>query len=129
MAFQTIETENVKAAGGRPYTPAFKCGDWLIISGMVPIDQNLQVVGLGDPERQWRKCLENVQEVVEAAGGTMRDVVMLRVFLTDMRNLNHGEIRKEFWDPPYPAATAIGVTSLAQPDFLVEIEAIGYLGD
>lgn len=130
MTFQVIQTENVKPAAGRPYSPAVRCGDWLVVSGMVSLDKNLQIVGPGDPERQWRTCYDNIKEIVEAAGGTLRDVVMLRSYMTDMRYLNYGmEIRKEYWDPPYPSSTTIGVAALPQPEFLIEIEALAYLGD
>ncbi len=129
---ELIVAKGVRPAGpgeGRPYSPALKCGELLIISGQVPIDAEGKTVGAGDPEKQWRQCLENIKKLVEAAGGTMNDIVFLGYYLTDMRNyINYGEIRRQYFKPPYPTGTAIGVTGLAQEDWLIEIEAIAYLG-
>lgn len=125
-----IQTERVKSAGGRPYSPALKVGDLLFVSGQVPIDAEGRTVGPGDPVAQARQALENVKELVEAAGATMDDVAFLGLYVTDMRHyFAFGELRKEYFNPPYPASTVIGVTGLAQEDWLVEIEAVAYLGE
>jgi 2-iminobutanoate/2-iminopropanoate deaminase len=126
---QLIETENVKSAEGRPYSPALRVGDWLMLSGQVPLGPDGTTVS-DDPAAQWRQCLENIKELVEAGGGTLDDVVRLDVFVTDIRHyLENGEIRKEYFKPPYPIATAVEVTGLARPEWVVEIEAQAYLGD
>ncbi len=130
MKLELIQTADVTSAGGRPYSPGLRVGPWLILSGQVPIDGEGRTVGPGNPILQWRQCLMNIQALVEAAGGTMRDVVTLDIFVTDMRIYRkHGEIRKEFFEPPYPTSTAIGVTSLAQEDWFIELRATAYLGD
>jgi 2-iminobutanoate/2-iminopropanoate deaminase len=129
---QLIQAKGIRPAGpggGRPYSPALRVGDFLIISGQVPIDADGKTVGAGDPERQWRQVLDNIKGLLEAAGGTMDDIVFLGYYVTDMRHyLNHGEIRREYFNPPYPCGTAIGVTGLAQEDWCIEIEATAYLG-
>jgi reactive intermediate/imine deaminase len=126
---QLIETDAVKSAEGRPYSPALKVGDWLLIAGQVPHGPDGTTVST-DPAEQWRQCLENIKSLVEAGGATMDDVVRLDVFVTDIRHyLNHGEIRKEYFKPPYPIATAVAVHGLAREEWLIEIEAQAYLGD
>lgn len=128
-AKKLIETKGVKSAGGRPYSPALKVGDYLYISGQVAIDAQGKTVGAGDPVAQARQAFENIKELVEAAGGTMDDIVFLMIYVTDIRHyFTLGELRKEYFKPPYPACTAIGVTGLAQEDWCVEIEATAYLG-
>ena len=126
---QMIESENVRSAGGRPYSPAMRVGDQLYISGQVPIDGSGATVGPGDPVAQTRQCFENIKELVEAAGGSMDDIFWLTSYVTDMRVfMEHPEIRTEFLSPPYPASTVVQVGSLAQPGWMIEIEARAYLG-
>lgn len=127
-----VQPKGVRPAGpggGRPYSPALRAGDWLYISGQVPIDGEGKTVGAGDPEAQWRQVLDNIRACVEAEGGTMDDIIYLGYYFTDMRNyINYGEIRKEYFNAPYPCGTAVGVTGLAQEDWLLEIEATAYMG-
>ncbi len=129
MKFRLVETESVRSAGGRPYSPALRMGDWLFVSGQVPLDGAGNTVGRGDAAAQWRQCLENIRSLVEQAGGSMADIATLNLYVTDMRHyLAHGDIRKEFFSEPYPAQTVVGVTCLAHEDWLIEIEATAYLG-
>ncbi len=125
---RAISTEEVKPAGGRPYSPAIQCGDFLFISGQVPIDGKGQTVGRGDIMAQARQALHNMKALVEAAGGTMDDIAFLSLYVTDMRHYpTFGEIRHEFFREPFPASTIIGVTGLANQDWLIEVEGIAYL--
>jgi enamine deaminase RidA (YjgF/YER057c/UK114 family) len=79
---------------------------------------------------QTRQALRNVQAAVEAAGGTPKDIVALRIYIVQHAQANLGEVgdalREVFTTNP-PASTWIGVSFLAVPDFLVEIEAIAAL--
>jgi 2-iminobutanoate/2-iminopropanoate deaminase len=128
VRFQIVQTPGTKPAGGRPYSPALRVGEWLVIAGQAPVDEDGNVVGRGDPAAQWRRCLENIRSLVEEAGGSMADVVHTGIYVTDMRyHLAHSEIRREFFEEPYPTATVVGVTSLAHEDWLIEIEAMAYL--
>lgn len=128
VKYELIETDEVKSAEGRPYSPALRVGDWLMISGQVPLGTDGKTVS-NDPETQWRQCLENIRALVEEAGGTMADVVRLDVFVTDIRHyLNHGAIRTEYFDRPYPICTAVEVSGLAREEWWIEIEAQAWLG-
>lgn len=124
-----IESEGVRAAGGRPYSPAIQVGDFLYMSGQVPLDDSGNTVGPGDPVAQTRQCFENIRSLVEAAGGTMDDVFWLTSYVTDIRVfMDNPQIRTEFFSPPYPASTVVQVSSLAQTGWLIEIESRAYLG-
>jgi 2-iminobutanoate/2-iminopropanoate deaminase len=124
-----VESDNVKAAEGRPYSPAMRLGDYLYISGQVPLDSSGKTVGPGDPVAQTRQCFENIKELVEAAGGTMDDVFWLTSYVTDIRVfVEHPHIRTEYFSPPYPASTVVQISSLAQTGWMIEIEARAYLG-
>ena len=129
MKFQVVETTATKPAGSRPYSTALRVGEWLIIAGQVSTDANGDIVGRGDPETQWRQCLGKLKALVEEVGGSMADIVDTKIFVTDMRyHLAHSEIRREFFQEPYPTATVVGVTALAHEDWLIEIAATAYLG-
>jgi len=101
------------------------------ISGQVAWDAHKQIVGGTDLGQQTRQALRNVQTAVEAAGGTLADIVALRIYLVNYKsrpNDEVGEALRDFFPKERrPASTWIGVTSLAVPDFLVEIEATAAL--
>jgi 2-iminobutanoate/2-iminopropanoate deaminase len=130
VRFQLVQSAETKPAGGRPYSPALRAGDWLVVAGQAPVDTEGNAVGCGDAAAQWRQCLENLRSLVTAAGGSLDDVLHLGIYVTKMRHhLEHNEIRREFFTEPYPTATVVAVTALADPDWLIEIEALAYLGD
>src|SRR2546423_13373825 len=67
-----------------PYSHAIRCGDTLYIAGQVAFDERNQVVGVGDPRRQAEQVWRNIGLAVEAAGGTLADVVKITIFLKDV---------------------------------------------
>jgi enamine deaminase RidA (YjgF/YER057c/UK114 family) len=92
----------------------------IFVSGKGPRDMK------ADMETQIRQTLENIARVLEVAGATMDDVVILRgYFLNIQRDLAaYRKVRKEFFSKPYPASTSIGVAALAAPGLQLEIEAV-----
>ena len=111
-----------------PYSLATRAGNLLFISGQVALDGAGQLVGRGDVEAQCRQVLANIKALVEAAGGTMDDVAKTTTFVTNMRDLPRTlAVRREFFQPPYPASTAVQISQLVDPEWLIEIEAIAVL--
>ena len=111
-----------------PYSQAIKAGDFLFISGQVAIDPATGRVVEGGIKEQTRRILENIKAILEAAGASFDNVVKVTVFLTnpdDFKAMNevYGEYFKE--DPPARSTVAV---QLAAKEFLIEIEAIAYLG-
>ena len=95
------------------------------ISGQVPVDEAGNLIGRGDVAAQARKVFANIQALCEAAGASLDDVVFLRMYLTDMRFRGAiTEVRDELLGEPYPAATMVQVSALADENWLVEVEAI-----
>ena len=106
------------------YSHAIVVDRTLYVAGQVPLDESGTVVP-GDAAAQARQVLVNLSRIVESAGATLDDVVKTTVFLTDMADRGAvGAVRKDFFSDPPPANTLVGVAALAEPDFLVEIEAI-----
>lgn len=98
----------------------------LFVSGQVAVDEQGQLVAAGDLEGQARATFENVGRVLEQAGMTFANVVQLGVYLTDIADLRtFARVRDEFVDTAEPpASTAVGVTGLAMPGMMIEVNAI-----
>ena len=105
-------------------------GRMVFASGQVARDVDGQLVGLGDIRVQTRKTLENLRAVLAEGGATMDDVVKVTVFVTNLSEHFAAihEIRGEFFQPAYPASTLVEVSSLVDPEMLIEIEAIAVVG-
>lgn len=100
----------------------------LFISGQVAYDEQGAPAHRGDIVGQARAVFQAVKAQVEAAGGTVKNVVKLTYFLTDVRHrADILGIREEVFGKKMPASTLIGVASLAHPDWLIEVEAIAVL--
>jgi 2-iminobutanoate/2-iminopropanoate deaminase len=101
------------------------------ISGQTAWDANEKIVGGGDLAQQARQALQNVRTAVEAAGGTLADIVALRIYIVGYRpetaNAIGDALRDCFPEAARPATTWIGVATLAHEDFLIEIEATAVL--
>jgi 2-iminobutanoate/2-iminopropanoate deaminase len=104
-------------------------GRTVYVSGQVSMDAEGNVVGEGDIKAQTQQVLENVQIVLEEAGGTLDDVVKVTVFITDMGNYDGiHEVRRRFFTEPYPASSMVEVSALIDPRLLVEVEAVAVVG-
>ncbi|NLF66967.1 MAG: RidA family protein [Chloroflexi bacterium] len=102
------------------------------ISGQVAWDEKGAIVGRGDLAVQTRKALENVATAVAAAGGTLADVVSMRIYVVAGYMRDSRAIREallDFFPTNPPATTWIAVPALANEEFLVEIEPIAVLDD
>ena len=95
----------------------------VFISGQGPRDYS------ADMETQFRQTFERIKVILEQAGGSMRNVVILRAYFVHFsRDLAvYRKVRKEYLVQPYPASTAVGVTELAPPGNQIEIEAFAVL--
>ncbi len=104
-------------------------GRTVVISGQVPLDAGGNLVGADDPEAQIEQVFGNIRKAVEAAGGTMADIVKITVFLTDLADLpvfRAVRDRHVSLDNP-PASSLVRVAGLVDPRFRVEVEAIAAL--
>ncbi len=103
----------------------------LYCSGQVGWDKNEDIGAAGDLGDQTRRSLANVERLVNAAGGTLKDIVSLRIYIVGENIWNGRAIREAllatFGPDAPPAATWIGVAALANLEFVVEIEAVAVL--
>ena len=100
----------------------------LYLAGQVAYDHNGSAAHAGDFKAQARAALQAVKSQVEAGGGTMANIVKVNTYLTDIRHrTEYAAIREEFFGKKMPASTLVAVAALAQPEFLIEIEAIAVI--
>ena len=116
------------AVHGFPQAVAVAGGRTVYVSGQVAWNAERRLVGGRDLAAQARHAFGNVVRVVEAAGGTRASIVSVRIYVVDYRPEHAAAIgtafREAFAAGSEPAATWIGVAALADPDLLIEIEAI-----
>lgn len=108
-----------------PYkiSQAIRAGGLLHVSGQAGIDEQGKTVS-DDFLTQGRQAFGNIGRVLREAGADFADVVKVGIFVTDMAaNLDKViQLRGEFLSEPYPADTLLEVSSLAQPDWQIEVE-------
>lgn len=122
-----VKVENTYATGGL-YSQAVKANRLLFISGQVALDKEGNLVGKGDITLQTQQVMENLKATLEAAGCTFKDVIRISIFLVNLddRSKFH-DVRKRYFGQNLPASTLLVVKSLANKDFLVEVEAVAQL--
>jgi reactive intermediate/imine deaminase len=120
MIKQTIHSDDAPAALGT-YSQAIKVGQFVFMSGQVPLVPATMEVVEGDFAARARQVFENLKAVAEEAGGSLNDAVKLTIFLTDLGNFaTVNEVMAEYCDEPYPARAAVQVSALPKG---VDIEA------
>jgi enamine deaminase RidA (YjgF/YER057c/UK114 family) len=101
---------------------------FIFIAGQTPSDENYNAVSLGDYRAQYVKVMENLEIQLEAAGAGWNDVVFRRIFVLDVdefKNKTRGEDAPKFGDPNNPPPTTlVGVTQLADSNFLIEVDLL-----
>jgi 2-iminobutanoate/2-iminopropanoate deaminase len=120
---EIINSKKAPSAIG-PYSQAVKAGDFLFVSGQLPIDPITGKMVDNNIILQTRQSLSNIKEILVSAQMTLNDVTKVNVFLADMNDFAAmNEVYAEFFTKNFPARAAIQVARLPK-DALVEIEAI-----
>ncbi len=111
-----IMSQGVKASGGH----------LIFASGQVSRNVQGETVGIGDIKAQTRQVLDNLRDVLEEGGATLDDVVKVTVFVTNVAEhfSQIHEVRAEYWSGDFPASTLVEISALANPELLIEIEAV-----
>jgi len=121
-----INTEHAPAAIG-PYSQGVVAGGFLFASGQIPLDPHTGEIVSGGIAAQTTQVLENMKAVVEAAGGQMRNVVKITIYLVDMQQFAVvNQIYGTYLSSPFPARACIEVSKLPR-GVEVEMDAIAYL--
>ncbi|NOQ90633.1 MAG: RidA family protein [Gammaproteobacteria bacterium] len=123
MAKEIISTDKAPQAIGT-YSQAVKTGSTVYLSGQIPLVPETMEMVEGDIRLQIHRVFQNLQAVANAAGGDLSDIVKLNIFLTDLSNFPQvNEVMAEYFQQPYPARAAIGVSALPK-DAGVEMDGV-----
>lgn len=123
-----IQTPHAVPAIG-PYSQAVRAGQLLFVSGQIPVDPVTGDVVSDDIAQQTTRVIQNLTSVLEAAGGSLRDVVRTTVFLTDLADFAAmNTVYASNFDTPAPARSTVEVSALPK-SVRIEIDAIAVLSD
>src|SRR5512146_962721 len=128
---QFINPKGLAAPHGYTHVITTKPGKMVFISGQVAMDAQGQLVGKGDLHAQTKQVFENLKTALTAAGATFDDVVKITWYvkgynpslLPTLRDVRDEYVRKE----APPTSTLVGVTSLFQEDYLLEVDAVAVI--
>lgn len=110
-----------------PYVPATKANNILYVSGTLPLDENNDVVFVGDAKAQTEHVLNTIKRVIETAGGTLDDVTFNSIFIKDWADYEAvNEVYARYFKGDKPARYCIQC-SLVKSDALIEISSIAHL--
>ena len=100
----------------------------LFLAGQVSYEKDGTPKHKGDFKAQTRECFACIKRLVEAAEGTLANVVKINTYVTDISNRPaFREVRNEFFGDKGPASTMVQISALAAPEYLIEIEAIAVI--
>lgn len=110
-----------------PYAQAVRAGDWLFVSGQIPLDPATGKLVAGSVREQAAQALNNLRAVLGAASAGLENVVKATVYLQDIKDFPEvNRVYAEFFQEPFPARAVMQVAALPA-GALVEIEAVAYI--
>ena len=126
MKKKVIQTDKAPKAIG-PYSQAIQAGNFLFLSGQIPLDPKTGELVKGDIRQQTRQVLENIKGVLESQNVGMEDVVKVTIFLKDIGNFNQvNEAYAAYFPSSPPARSTVEIARLPR-DAEIEIEAIALM--
>jgi reactive intermediate/imine deaminase len=129
MPYTTITTPEAKPVAHYKMATRMEGGRLLYIAGQVARDAEGNVLAPGDIRTQARQVFQNVQRVLQAAGGDFADLLKVTTYITRIEDFPAvAEVRSQFFSGELPASTLIVVTRLAQPELLIEVEGMAAIG-
>ena len=127
MSAEFINPPGLCPTFGWTHVVATRGGKTIHVSGQVGINANGEVIGKGDLKRQTEQAFENIKQSLAAAGATMDHVVKSTIFVVNFKPEMLPvirEVRSRYFSREHPpASTLVGVTALAGPEWMIEIEA------
>jgi len=125
---KTVVSAPTSAPAIGPYSPAVRVGNFLFLSGQIPLDPASGQLVEGDIRTQTTRVMQNMGELLKAGGADFSDVARTTIFLADMNDFAAvNEIYASYFSEPYPARATVQVARLPK-DVRVEIDAIAVVG-
>ena len=124
-----VTSPNVAEPPPERWSNCLVVGDVCYVAGMTSRANDGKTIEGANAYEQAKAIFSKIKHMVEAAGGTMADVVKIPIYCTNIRdNTEVWRARREFFTGDFPVSTLVGVKELGTPDTLVEIDAIAHLG-
>ena len=124
-SIKVIQTNKAPKPVG-PYSQAVSVDGWLFVSGQLPIDPETGKLVEGDFKEKVRRVMENIKAIVEAAGGTLRNVVKVTVYLGDISKFSEfNEVYSEYFKDHKPARSV--VEAGIPKDAGLEVDVVAYI--
>jgi enamine deaminase RidA (YjgF/YER057c/UK114 family) len=129
MAMKRVTSPNVTEAPPGTWSNCRVFGNQVFVAGMTANDGRGGMLGDGSMYSQAKETFTKIKHLIEAAGGTMNDIIRVDIYVTDITQREEvWKARKEFFTGDFPTSTLVEVRALATPKLLVEVNAIGFLG-
>ena len=129
MAMKRVTSPNVKEAPPGTWSNCRVFGNQVFVAGMTANDSKGGMLGDGSMYSQAKETFGKIKYLMEAAGGTMNDIIRVDIYVTDIKQREEvWKARKEVFTGDFPTSTLVEVRALATPQLLVEVNAIGFLG-
>lgn len=111
------------------YSQVVRAGNTVYIAGQTAQDAEGRLVGKDDIEAQAVQVFENLRIALASVEGTMDDIVQTRTYITELSYREAmGRVRQRYFQGSPPASTLLVVKGLANPDYLIEVDAVAVLG-
>ncbi|MDT8377390.1 MAG: RidA family protein [Desulfotignum sp.] len=128
MSREIIHPKRVHSTAGVGYSHVAKVGDTVYIAGQIALDHSGHLVGKGDIEAQSQQTYANLAAILRELGADLDAIVKMTTYLTDRNHLDgFRRVRNRVLCDPFPPNTLLFIDGLAEPDYLIEIEAIAVL--
>jgi enamine deaminase RidA (YjgF/YER057c/UK114 family) len=112
------------------YSRAVRIGNQVFVSGTTATNSDGAIDGPGDPAKQARRCIENIQIALKELGASLLDVVRTRIYVVDIHDWEIiGRVHGEYFGEIQPASTMVEVSRFIDSEILVEIEAEAVIAD
>ena len=123
MLKEPIQTNKAPKAIGA-YSQAIKSGDFLFISGQIPLNPETMKIVDSSFEESAQRVISNLENICKEAGASLDDIVKLNIYLFDLENFNTlNKIMEERFSKPFPARATVEVARLPK-DVMIEMDAI-----
>lgn len=129
-----MENKRQRVFSGAPwesqvgYCRAVRAGPMIAVTGTAPVAEDGSCFAPGDAYRQTQRCFEIIDKALKDLGAGPADVLRTRIFVTDIKRwAEYGRAHKEYFEDHPPATTMVEVSSLIDPEMLIEIEVDAYI--
>ena len=129
MKMQRVSSPHLKEPAPGTWSNCRVYGNQVFVAGMTASSGTGGVLGDGSMYSQARETFTKIKHLMEAAGGTMNDIIRVDIYVTDIKQREDvWKARREFFTGDFPTSTLVEVRALATPQLLVEVNALGFLG-